>query len=49
MRGEVGSNADCSLQLTVEARQHAIEAGVEGIHFTPGNPFWVRGGIAVYF
>jgi hypothetical protein len=24
-------------------------AGVEGIHFTAGNPFWVRGGIAVYF
>jgi hypothetical protein len=24
-------------------------AGVDDIHYTPGNPFWVRGGIAVYF
>ena len=27
---------------------HAIDA-VSGIHFTPGNPFGVRGGVTAYF
>jgi hypothetical protein len=27
----------------------AVQYAVDGIHYTPGNPFWVRGGIAVYF
>ncbi len=49
VRGEVGSSADCSQVHPGQQGSAQSNSGVEGIHFTPGNPFWVRGGIAVYF
>ena len=44
VRGEVGGG-DCN----PSPGQQGANAGVDGIHFTPGNPFWVRGGVTVYF
>lgn len=49
VRGEVGSNSNCSLGSPLKQGSAQSNAGVDGIHFTPGNPFWARGGIAVYF
>jgi len=50
IRSEVGTpNSPCSLATPGQQGSADSNAGVEGIHFTPGNPFWVRGGIAVYF
>ncbi len=49
VRGEVGTNGACSLTSPGQQGSAQSNAGVEGITFTPGNPFWVRGGIAVYF
>jgi outer membrane receptor for monomeric catechols len=48
VRSEVGSNADCSLSSPLKQGSTQSNGGVEGITFTPGNPFWARGGIAVY-
>jgi outer membrane receptor protein involved in Fe transport len=50
IRSEIGTaNSPCSLANPGQQGSADSNAGVEGIHFTPGNPFWVRGGIAVYF
>jgi outer membrane receptor protein involved in Fe transport len=49
VRGEVGGNPDCALHSPGKQGGSQSNAGVDGIHFTPGNPFWIRGGLAVYF
>jgi hypothetical protein len=49
VRGEVGSNSDCASNSPGKQGSDQSNAGVDDIHFTPGNPFWARGGIAVYF
>lgn len=41
VRGEVGSDAACPTNGGGD--------GIEDIHFTPGNPFAARGGLAVFF
>jgi len=41
LRSDFGSDPSCSPQ--------GGGAGIEEVHFTPGNPFAARGGITVYF
>jgi len=48
-RNEIGSNPDCARPSPLKQGTDASNPGIEGIHFTPGNSFWVRGGLAVYF
>jgi len=40
--GEIGNRPECS-------SRNGGNAGAEDIHFTPGNPLAVRGGVTVYF
>jgi len=49
VRGEVGTRGECGLQSPLKQGGASSNAGVEDIHFTPGNPFWVRGGLTVFF
>jgi outer membrane receptor protein involved in Fe transport len=52
VRGEVGPNgndAACAQRSPQKQGGPVSNAGVDGIHFTPGSPFWARGGVAVYF
>ncbi len=41
LRGDVGKDPRCSAQ--------GGGAGIEDVHFTPGNPFGARGGVTFYF
>ena len=49
VRSEVGAAGDCGQVHPGQQGSAQSNAGVEGIHFTPGNPFWVRGGVSVFF
>ncbi|MGD0948952.1 MAG: hypothetical protein ABSA52_16195 [Candidatus Binatia bacterium] len=50
VRGEIGvPNSPCAYKSPGQQGSSQSNAGVDDIHYTPGNPFWVRGGIAVYF
>ena len=42
-------NSPCAYHSPGQQGTPQSNAGVDDIHYTPGNPFWVRGGIAVYF
>lgn len=46
VRAELGSAAGCALAGNLGANVDEVR---EDVHFTPGNPFWVRGGLTVYF
>lgn len=46
---EVGSNADCGLRSPLKQGSDQSNPGIDGIHFTPGNPIAVRGGLTLYF
>jgi outer membrane receptor protein involved in Fe transport len=46
VRGELGSAPGCSPLGNLGTN---VDDVVPDIHFTPGNPFWLRGGITVYF
>jgi outer membrane receptor protein involved in Fe transport len=50
VRGEVGiPGSPCSYKTPGQQGSAQSNTGVEDIHFTPGNPFGVTGGLAVYF
>lgn len=57
IRSETGNTGNTKVpqcSLASPGQQGAMppqptNAGVDGIHYTPGNPFWARGGVAVYF
>jgi len=46
VRSELGGAAGCFVAGNLSG--DVDEVG-EDIHYTPGNPFWVRGGLTVYF
>jgi hypothetical protein len=49
VESQVGSIGDCALASPLKQGGAVANAGLDGIHFTPGNPINVRGGIAIYF
>jgi hypothetical protein len=48
-RGELGAAPECARVSPLKQSGSSSNGGVEDIHFTPGNPFWVRGGVTMYF
>jgi hypothetical protein len=48
VRGEVGSASGCSARPGQQNDPNRVDPAAD-IHFTPGNPFGVRGGLTVYF
>ncbi|GIW40321.1 MAG: TonB-dependent receptor [Candidatus Binatia bacterium] len=46
IRGELGTAPGCFVGGNLGGD---VEEVAEDIHFTPGNPFWVRGGVTVSF
>lgn len=48
-RGELGRTPACALVSPLQQGGSRSNAGVDDLHFTPGDPFWVRGGVTVYF
>jgi outer membrane receptor protein involved in Fe transport len=48
VRGEVGSLSGCSARPGQQNDPNRVDPAPD-IHFTPGNPFGVRGGLTVFF
>jgi hypothetical protein len=49
VQGELGAAPGCTRVSPLKQGGTSSNAGVEDIHYTPGSPFWVRGGLTVYF
>ena len=49
VRSEIGTPGPSCSQSHPGQQSAQLNAGVDDVHFTPGTPFWARGGVAVYF
>ncbi len=49
VRGEVGTPPECSKPTPEKQGTTMSNAGVDDIHFTPGDPFGVHAGLTMYF
>jgi len=45
---EIGGT-NCSLRSPLKQGGDQSNPGIDGIHFTPGNPIALRGGLTLYF